>query len=319
MKVLVFGGSGFLGSYVADELSRRGMSVSIFDNRTSPYLQPNQKMILGDILNLEEVVKAIEGQDVVYNFAGLADLNKSISAPLKSIQLNVLGNSHVLEGCRLAKVKRFVYASSVYVFSAKGSFYGVSKRCSEKIIEEYHREFGLPYTIVRYGSVYGKRADEQNRIYRIIHQALQEGAISFSGNGEEEREYIHVKDAASLSVTMLEEQYANQHVILTGVERFKYSQLLNMINEMFNNKLKIEYSDRDYKGHYTITPYSFHPTTGKKIICNPFIDFGQGLMETISEIYQRIKLNHEDVRESNLMASEDWAVEEVRVESSPAK
>ena len=82
------------------------------------------------------------------------------------------------------------------MLSRKGAFYGTSKRCSERIIEQYHEEFGLAYTILRYGSVYGDRADETNRIHRMLRQALIEGRIVFPGDGSEEREYIHAEDAA---------------------------------------------------------------------------------------------------------------------------
>ncbi len=288
MKVLVLGGSGFLGSYVADEFSRRGHEVTIFDRQTSSFLQASQRLVIGNILDREAVHDVVRGCDVAYNFAGFADLNASIDRPLQALELNIMGNANVLDACKTHSIKRFVYASTVYVFSDKGSFYGVSKRCSEKIIEEYHRQYGLDYTIVRYGSVYGKRADDQNRIFRIIRQALTEQKIVFQGNGEEEREYIHVQDAATLSADILDDEYKNQHVILTGVERFKYSQLLNMISEMLNNNVSIEYRNEDYKGHYNLTPYSFRPTPGKKLVCNPFIDFGQGLLETIAEIHDRM-------------------------------
>ncbi|RMH36182.1 MAG: NAD(P)-dependent oxidoreductase [Nitrospirae bacterium] len=288
MNVLVLGGSGFLGSFVADELTKRGYGVTIFDRRPSPYRQPSQRMIVGDLLDRQAVHEAVAGHDIVYNFAGFADLNASINNPLPVLEVNILGNAHVLDACVTHGVTRFVYASTAYVFSSKGSFYGVSKRCSEKIIEEFSRQYGLAYTIIRYGSVYGPRSDEQNRIYKLLKQALVERKITFQGDGEEEREYIHVQDAAVLSIEILADQYRNQHVILTGVERFKYSQLLNMIKEIFNNEIEIEYLKKDYQGHYVYTPYSFSPEPGKKMICNPFIDFGQGLLQTIAHIHERM-------------------------------
>ena len=74
MKAVVFGGSGFIGSHVADELSARGHKVRIFDIRRSPYLQKGQEMVVGDILNEADVAKAVDGCDLVYNFAGFAHL-----------------------------------------------------------------------------------------------------------------------------------------------------------------------------------------------------------------------------------------------------
>ena len=69
-----------------------------------------------------------------------------------------MGNINLLEACRLnGKIKRYIYASSAYALSDKGSFYGISKLSSEKITKEYSDKFNLKYTIIRYGSVYGKK------------------------------------------------------------------------------------------------------------------------------------------------------------------
>jgi len=288
VNAIVFGGSGFLGSYVADELIEAGHQVTVFDKNESRYLQAGQTMVVGDILNPESVRSAIQGHDVVYNFAGLADLNASIDDPVRTLNLNVFGNLNLLQAAKEANVKRFVYASTVYVFSSKGSYYGISKRTSEQVIEEFCPHNDIDFTIVRYGSVYGKRADRQNRIYRILRQALESKKIVFEGNGEEEREYIHVQDAAKLSVEILGDEFKNQRIILTGVERFKYSQLLELVKEMLEGKVEIEYLNEDYQGHYTLTPYSYKPKTGRKVICNPYIDFGQGLLDTLSEIHEDI-------------------------------
>lgn len=178
------------------------------------------KVIEGDIMDADAVADAVAGHGVVYNFAGLADLNDSIDRPVETVQLNVMGNLNVLEASRAAKVERFVYASSVYVFSHKGAFYGASKKSSELIIEQYGDQYDLDYTIVRYGSVYGERADASNRIYRLIRQALTEGKITFPGDGSEEREYIHGRDAGKLSVDIARKNLSFlAHYVFSHLER----------------------------------------------------------------------------------------------------
>lgn len=290
MKVLVFGGAGFLGSYVVDELVARGHDVSVFDLRESQYLNGDARMIVGDILDEDAVRGAVSSQDAVYNFAGLADLNDSIDKPVETVHLNVMGNLNILEASRLMGVKRFVYASSVYVFSHKGAFYGASKKSSELIVEQYGEQYDMGYTIIRYGSVYGERGDANNRIYRILRQALTEGKITFPGDGSEEREYIHGRDAGKLSADVIEDdKYLKQNVILTGAERFKYTELLSLIKEMMNNDIEIEMLDQAYKGHYVLTPYSFTPSIGVKLVNNPSLDFGQGLLECISHVYNELQ------------------------------
>jgi len=290
MKVLIFGGSGFLGSYVVDELVVRGHEVTVFDLKKSLYLNNKTTMMVGDIMDVEAVKTAVKGQEVIYNFAGLADLNDSIDKPVETVTLNVIGNLEILEAARIEGVKRFIYASSVYVFSQKGAFYGASKKASELIVEQYGEQYDIEYTIIRYGSVYGERANSNNRIYRIIREALSKKSITFKGNGSEEREYVHGRDAGKLSVDILEDRkYINQNVILTGIERFQYRELLSFIQEMINDKIDIKMLDQDYKGHYKLTPYSFSPSVGVKLVNNPSIDFGQGLLECVNQIFGELQ------------------------------
>ena len=288
-KVTVFGGAGFLGSYVVEELVKRGHQVTIFDKKAPAGLVNGFNVIQGDIMDGGAVAEAAASQDVVYNFAGLADLNDSIDRPVETVKLNVMGNLNVLEAARASGAERFVYASSVYVFSHKGAFYGASKKSSELVIEQYGEQYDLDYTIVRYGSVYGERADVSNRIYRLIRQALTEGKITFPGDGSEEREYIHGRDAGKLSVDILDPAYAGQHVILTGIERHRYSDLLALVCEMLNGEVEIEMLDQDYKGHYVMTPYSFSPTVGVKLVNNPSIDFGQGVLECVEHVFHELQ------------------------------
>jgi len=123
-----------------------------------------------------------------------------------------------------------------------------------------------------------------------LRQALTEKKITFPGDGSEEREYIHGRDAAKLSADVLEDdKYLKQNVILTGVERFKYAELLAFIKEMLNDEIEIEMLDQDYKGHYVLTPYTFSPTIGVKLVNNPSIDFGQGLLECINQVFQELQ------------------------------
>ena len=125
-------------------------------------------MIVGDILDPAEVSKAAKGCDYVYNFAAVADVDIAYRQPLKAIEVNVLGNSNVLEACRVNRVSRFVFASSIYVYSDLAPFYRSSKQACELIIEDYHKAFELDYTILRYGSLYGKRGNDFNFIHKII-------------------------------------------------------------------------------------------------------------------------------------------------------
>ncbi len=293
-KVIVFGGSGFLGSHIADVLTEKGYQVALFDIKPSPYLKDGQEMIIGDILDSDFVENAISGCDIVYNLAGIADIDECVQRPIDTIRYNILGNAIVLEASRKAKVERFIFASSVYVYSQTGSIYRSSKQAAESFIEDYNKLFGLPYTIVRYGSLYGNRADERNSIYRLIKESLITKKIEYHGSGEEIREYIHVEDAANASVEILSPIYENQHIILTGNQTIKYKDLLNMINEMLGGEIEIIYSNSKSETHYQVTPYSFNPKLGKKLVSTYYVDMGQGILNIMSEIYASI---HKDAHE----------------------
>jgi len=281
----VMGGSGFLGSHVADKLSDAGYRVKIFDRLPSNWIRDDQEMIIGDLLNQSEVNDVVQGVDVVYNFAALADLNEGLNNPLDTVRINVLGNTHVMEACRRFKVKRFVYASTVYVYSREGGFYRCSKQASEAYVEQYQRAYGLDFTILRYGSLYGPRADEANGMLRIVKAALETGKLKYQGNPDATREYIHVEDAARASVAALGKDFKNQSVVLTGQEPMKVLDLLKMLGEILGLPGEaVEFTDGDYAGHYVRTPYAYQPNLGMKYTPSIHVDLGQGILQVIEEL-----------------------------------
>lgn len=284
-NVIVFGGAGFLGSHVADALSDQGYNVTIFDISESKYLRNDQKQIIGDILDLSSIESALKGQDIVYHLAGIADIDECHKRPLDTVRLNILGTANILESSVRAGVKKIVFASSAYVYSESGSFYRVSKQSSEQLVETYAREFGLNYVILRYGSLYGPRADQRNSIHRILNQALKEKKITYGGDGSEKREFIHVLDAARLSVEVLDDKFNNENIILTGNSSIKYQELLETIKEMLHDDIEVEYVENKSENHYRLTPYSFSPKLGKKLVNNPHIDLGQGLLSLMDELH----------------------------------
>ena len=291
-KVVVFGGSGFLGSHVADALSKKGFDVVIFDIAESPFINKKQNMVIGDILNSEQVNKVVHNSHFVYHFAGLADINEAKTKPLETITSNILGTTKILEACRINNVDRFVFASTIYVYSELGSFYRSSKQACELIIENYFDEYELNYTILRYGSLYGKRANQFNFIRNAVTQALLENKIDRKGDGNEVREYINVKDAAKASVEILTDEFINSHIMIKGTQTIKVKELLLMINEIMGNKIEINYSkETSYEGHYQLTPYSFRPRVAEKYLLNTYHELGQGLLDTIYDVYKELYKN----------------------------
>ena len=287
-KAIVFGGAGFVGSHVADELSNRGYSVTIFDRKESEYLRLDQTMIVGDILDREMVKAAVRGSEIVFHFAAMADIQEARDNPVEAANFNIMGTMYILDACREFAIKRFIYSSTIYVYSDHGSFYRSSKQACELFIENYHKEYNLDFTILRYGSLYGPRANDFNFIRNCIRQALLEGCIIRKGDGEEIRDYINIIDAAKATVDALSVDYNNSYLMITGPQTMKVKELLSMIKEIMNDQIEVRYTNDSMEGHYKITPYSFKPKVALKMTHKDFHDMGQGVLDSIYEIYQQL-------------------------------
>lgn len=284
-KVLVIGGSGFIGSHTADMLSSKGYSVTIFDRVKSPWLRPDQEMIIGDILDRDSVENAMNGIEYVYHYAGIADIGEASERPFDTIQLNIIGATIAIETAIKEKVKRFVYASTMYVYSPYGSFYRASKQAVETILEAYCERSDIEYTFLRYGSLYGPRSQSWNGIRKYIKQVISEGKLNYAGTGKERREYIHVIDAARLSVDILDQEHRNSAITVTGSQILNSSELISMIFEITGRKENVVFDASHVENdHYTMTPYRYTPQTAKKLVPGEFIDVGQGILELVEEI-----------------------------------
>lgn len=287
-KVIVFGGNGFLGSYLCHELHRRNYRVTIADIKEKESVNGSD-FIFCDILDRAKVNSILKDNtyEYIYNLAGFANLDQAVNFPYKTTQLNVIGNINILDGAVGTKCRRYIYASSTYSMSNKGSFYGISKLASERLVKEYKEQHNLNFTILRYGSVYSELPYENNYIYNLIEKAVISKKIVHGGDGNEIREYIHASDAARLSVDIIEnDDFLNQHVILSGTEKMKRMELFQMIKEMMNNNIEIILNTGEYNHHYKYTPYSFPVISNKKLVANPHIDLEQCILDCIMSIHK---------------------------------
>ena len=287
MKCLVTGGSGFLGSHVADELAKKGHKVTIFDRKLSKWKKSGQKMIVGNLLNYNFLEKAIKGKDIIFHFAALSDLSESLYQPVKTIKSNILGTAYALELCRKHKIKRFVHASTIYVNSDQGGFYRSSKKAAEDYVEEYQKRYGLEYTILRFGSLYGGRSYKNNGVRKIIEDALKNNQVSYDGTSKTIREYIHVEDAAKATADVLKNKYKNKHIIITGAKRVKLPYFLNILAKILKNKKRIKFRNKKLVGHYTISPYTYEPIKGEKFRIKSSVSFEAGIKKLVKEIKNR--------------------------------
>tara|TARA_B100000767_G_C19764201_1_gene536655 strand:- start:1611 stop:2495 length:885 start_codon:yes stop_codon:yes gene_type:complete len=285
-KVVVIGGAGFMGSHTADILSERGFKVTIFDNKVSSWLRADQEMIVGDILDRDSVNAVVSGAKYLYHFAGSADIDEAKERPFNTVNLNIMGTTVALEAAVKSGVERFIYASTMYVYSPYGSFYRASKQAAEIIIETYQESFDLDFTFLRYGSLYGPRSQDWNGLRRYVSQVIQEGKLDYRGTGKERREYIHVRDAARLSVDILDEIHKNKAITVTGHQVLNSEELIDLIFEITGIDKNVVFSQDNFsQDHYVMTPYRYTPKQAKKLMPDEFIDLGQGVLEIIEDIH----------------------------------
>ena len=286
-RIVVIGGSGFLGSHVADALADAGHAVTIVDRAPSPWLSKKQQFVSADIRDRSALHDAFRGAEAVINFAGIADIAAANADPFETAQINLVGTLQSIEAALSVGIKRYLFASTVYVYSDLGGFYRASKQACEAFIEAYGQERGLDYTILRYGTLYGRRAGPTNRIHSMIESAVRSKRISYPGSGEALRDFIHVRDAARITVRTLDPAYIKRHLLITGQERMRVKDVAEMIAEILPEKIALEFADGEPEGHYHLTPYTFAPRLGHKLVPSDYIDIGQGLLDCIQEAWER--------------------------------
>ena len=283
-RSVVTGGSGFLGSHVADALTAAGHSVTVFDVRPSPYLHSDQQMVVGDIADRGHLKDVFADNDHVFHFAGVADIADAQADPIVTASANVVGTVTALDAASTVGVGRFMFASTMYVYSQLGGFYRASKQAAEHFTDAFHLATGIEHTVLRFGTLYGPRSNRKNRMHRFIEQALTEGRIHYEGSGDEVREPIHVRDAADLTVQALQPRYANKHLILTGQKEYTLDRLVRTIAEIVERPVDVERQTTEYRDHYTYTPFSYRPVVAEKLTPERSIVLEQGIQDFMYEV-----------------------------------
>jgi UDP-glucose 4-epimerase len=245
--------------------------------------------IQGDILDFETLNKAMRDCDVIFHTAAVADLDKTRSLPRQTMEVNVLGTANCLEAARNSKVKRFLFASSVYTAGKWGSFYRVSKQAGESLCKTFYEEFGLNYTILRYGSLYGRDANHWNFIYGVCKSLLTDGEFTYISSKDSVREYVHIFDAARETVRIAgDPDFSNKAVMITGHQRMKIEEFFTMLTEIIGKDVRIHYTPAEQHKHYVITPYSFEAEVPVRVNMSSYVDISEGILDCLRQVQNDI-------------------------------
>lgn len=306
MKALVTGGKGFLGRHIANELLKQNIETVTYDiieEQEEDFSNNNNDdnnniltHVKGDILDKSSLKKAMEGCDLVFHTAAIADINVVREIPEKTMEINVLGTTRCLQAAKECGVKRFLFASSVYSAGNHGSFYSISKKAGESLCKTYYEEFGLEYTILRYGSLYGTEANHWNFIYNVCKEILSTGKYEYTYSPNSIREYIHINDATRETVRIsIDQEYKNKTVLITGHQRMKIQELFDMIQEIMGENAIIKYNEKKSNKHYIMTPYSFNKDVPIRVNLNHYVDISEGILDCLKTVEKEInEVNRSD-------------------------
>ena len=295
MKAFVTGGKGFLGHHILRELLKRGIPAVCYDisDQELPFEGSDQRagleLVQGDILDPASLERAMEGCGLVFHTAAIADMDEARRAPVRTMEVNTLGTARCLEAARKAGVERFLFASSVYTSGNRGSFYRVSKQAGESLCKTYAAEFGLPFTILKYGSLYGRESNQWNFIYGICRALLTTGEFTYVSSPESEREYIHITDAARETVRISRDPaFVNRVVLITGHQRIKVRELFAMIQEILGKEITVHYNPALQPAHYVMTPYAFRTEVPVRVNLSTYVDISEGILDCLRAVREEL-------------------------------
>jgi UDP-glucose 4-epimerase len=210
MRILITGGSGFIGTYLINKLSGDGHDVYNLDKVNSPALPPDKQKII-DILDIDVNDVFFNNIEVIIHLAGMVSVPRSFEDPINSFGNNTFCTIKLLSAAHLHKIKKFIFSSSAAVYGSKegtvcendvtepNSPYGLDKLTSEKYIQMYCQQWGIDYLILRLFNIYGQGQNPQYAgVITAFNIALEKKEpLIIYGDGEQTRDFISVNDVCN--------------------------------------------------------------------------------------------------------------------------
>ncbi len=277
MKILVTGGAGFIGSNLCEELLNRGDKVVCLDNfatghrhNIEPFLSnPNFRLIEGDIRNIEDCRRAVEGMEYVLHQAALGSVPRSIKDPITTNEVNVSGFLNMLTAARDAKIKRFIYAASSSTYGDSAALpkveevigkplspYAITKYVNELYADIFSKTYGMECIGLRYFNVFGRRQDPNGAYAAVIplfvKLFMSHQAPNINGDGEYSRDFTYIKNVVQMNLLAVESQ--NPHSV-NEVYNTAYGQRTTL-NELVGYL-------RKYLGEFDPAILEIEPTHGE--------------------------------------------------------
>lgn len=270
MKILVTGGAGFIGSNIANTLSReKNTTVIAFDDLslgTPTNLSQNVKFVKGSVMDYDLTLEVGKGCDYIFHSAAKSSSPMFKNDPREGVNINALGFMNVMESAKRNQVKKVIFASSSSMYNGlpipfkesqiitPKTFYEASFYCREILARSYYLENGLNSVGLRYFSVYGLHEKHKGKFANNISQFLWSMTNGQSpiiyGDGTQTRDFTFVDDAVQANILALrsEEMEFGIYNIGTGIET-SFSRIVEIINQHLGTDVKASYVDNPIKNY----------------------------------------------------------------------
>lgn len=264
MKVLVTGGAGFIGSNLVEELLKRGNEVTVLDNFSTGKIENLLplfssysyllNLMVGDIRNLENCRKAVEGTEFVFHEAALGSVPRSINDPITTNEVNISGFLNMLVASRDAGVKRFIFAASSSTYGDCQTLpkvedhignplspYAITKYVNELYADVFAKTYGMEYIGLRYFNVFGRRQDPNGAYAAVIpmfvKKLLHHESPVINGDGTNSRDFTYIDNVLQMNLLAMETtntEAINQVYNTAYGEQTSLNQLLSYLKEILS-------------------------------------------------------------------------------------
>lgn len=312
MKILIFGGGGFIGSAIIDRLLQDGHELRIFERpRVVPYRKFTEservEWSTGDFSSNHDVSDAIYGMDVVLHLVSTTLPKSSNDDPIYDVQSNVVATLQMLNAMVAHKVHKIVFISSAGTVYGNPTYlpidekhptnplvsYGITKLAIEKYLQMYSHLHGIRALTLRVANPYGERQrfeTAQGAVGVFLHHAIKDIPIEIWGDGSVTRDYIHVSDVAEAFVRAVEYSGANSCFNISSGNGTSLNELIDMLEDVLGKPIERQY----LPGRQFDVPVSVlsNDLARKELEWAPSISMRNGIARTVK--WMKLEIEKQD-------------------------